>query len=158
MSPKYNNCTFHHSILIVGLSAFLLFFILPTELYGSTIPCDPSTNLTNSTSCDEKTSSPSSSTADRVDDDEKTSSPSSSSAVGDENTGTTLVLPDISPTDKDLGTGTDLDASDTDSGNNNNDDSGGDDTRESEEENNDDSGNNEDESSGDDASSLIPFP
>jgi hypothetical protein len=148
MSAKYNNSFLHHSMLIFGLPTFSLFFLivylLPIELYGSTLPCDPS-NLTN---CDEKTSSP-----------------SSSSAAGDTQSdiaGTPLVLPDISLTDKDLGTtttGTDLDVSDPDLGNDNNDDSGDVNTnRDSEEENDEDSGNNEDESSGDDEPSLIPFP
>jgi hypothetical protein len=143
MSAKYNNSLLHHSMLIFGLPTFSLFFLivylLPIELYGSTLPCDPS-NLTN---CDEKTSSP-----------------SSSSAAGDDTqsdiAGTPLVLPDISPTDKDLGTtttGTDLDVSDPDLGNDNNDDSGDVNTnRDSEEE------NDEDESSDDDEHSLIPFP
>ena len=61
--------------------------------------------------------------------DEKTSSASSNTAAGDntqsDNAGTPLVLPDISPTAKDLGnptTNTDPDTSDTDSVNNNNDD------------------------------------
>jgi hypothetical protein len=150
MRPKCYNDGLHHSMFIFSLSAFSIFSLivclLPAELYGSTLPCDPS-NLTN---CDEKTPSP-----------------SSSSAAGDDTqsdtAGTPLVLPDIAPTDKDLGTpttGTDLDRSDTDSGNDNNDDSGDDNTnRDSEEENDDeDSGNNEDESSGDDEYSLIPFP
>jgi hypothetical protein len=150
MSAKYNNSFLHHSMLIFGLPTFSLFFLivylLPIELYGSTLLCDPS-NLTN---CDEKTSSP-----------------SSSSAAGDDTqsdiAGTPLVLPDISPTDKDLGTpttGTDLDVSDPDLGNDNNDDSGDVNTnRDSEEENDEDSGNNEDESSDDDDEhSLIPFP
>jgi hypothetical protein len=149
MSAKYNNSLLHYSMLIFGLPTFSLFFLivylLPIELYGSTLLCDPS-NLTN---CDEKTSSP-----------------SSSGAAGDDTqsdiAGTPLVLPDISPTDKDLGTpttGTDLDVSDPDLGNNNNDDSGDVNTnRDSEEENDEDSGNNEDESSDDDEHSLIPFP
>lgn len=149
MSAKHYNSLLHHSMLIFGLPTFSLFFLivylLPIELYGSTLPCDPS-NLTN---CDEKTSSP-----------------SSSSAAGDDTqsdiAGTPLVLPDISPTDKDLGTqttGTDLDVSDPDLGNDNNDDSGDVNiNRDSEEENDEDSGNNEDESSGDDEYSLIPFP
>jgi hypothetical protein len=150
MSVKYNNSLLHHSMLIFGLPTFSLFFLivylLPIELYGSTLPCNPS----NLTDCDEKTSS----------------SPSSSSAAGDDTqsdiAGTPLVLPDISPTDKDLGTpttGTDLDVSDPDLGNDNNVDSGDVNTnRDSEEENDEDSGNNEDESSDDDEHSLIPFP
>lgn len=150
MSPEYRNgrlqCSMFIFVLSV-LSTFSLFFltVIPTELYGSTLPCDPS-NLTN---CDDERSLP-----------------SSSSATGDDTksdtAGIPLVLPDISPTDKDLGTpttGTDLDRSDTDSGNDNNDDSGDDNTnRDGEEVNDEDSGNNEDESSGDIEHSLIPFP
>lgn len=149
MRSKCYNDGLHHSMFIFGLSAFSLFSLivclLPAELYGSTLSCDPS-NLTN---CDEKTPSPSSSSAAGVDTQSDTA-------------GTPLVLPDIAPTDKDLGTpttGTDLDRSDTDSGNDNNDDSRDDNTnRDSEKENDEDSGNNEDESSGDDEYSLIPFP
>ena len=80
-----------------------------------------------------------------------------------DNAGTPLLLPDISPTDKDLGaptTSTDLDISGIESGNNNNDDSGDDNTnRDSNEENDEDSGNNdEDESSGGGDNAPIPFP
>ena len=88
-----------------------------------------------------------------------------------DNAGTLLVLPDISPTAKDLGnptTNTDPDTSDTDSVNNNNDDDNSgnsadndDDTnRDNEEENGEDSGNSDDESSGgsNDGHSLVPFP
>jgi hypothetical protein len=152
LNPKYQNGIFHHSIFIFSLSAFSLFFLivylLPTELYGSTLPCDPA-NLTN------------------CEDDKKSSSPSSSTVTGDDtqsdNAGTPLLLPDISPTDKDLGaptTSTDLDISGIESGNDNNDDSGDDNTnRDSEEENDEDSGNNdEDESSGGGDNAPIPFP
>jgi hypothetical protein len=149
MRSKCYNDGLHHSMFIFGLSAFSLFSLivclLPAELYGSSLPCDPS-NLTN---CDEKTLSPSSSSAAELDTQSDTA-------------GTPLVLPDIAPTDKDLGTpttDTDLDRSDPDSGNDNNDDSRDDNTnRDSEGENDEDSGNNEDESSGDDEHSLIPFP
>jgi hypothetical protein len=155
MKSKYNNSILQYSALVFGLSTLSLFF-LPTELYGTTISCDPS----NLTDCD---------------DDEKISSSlsSNSAAAGDDtqsdNTEVPLVLPDISPTDQDLSaptTDTDLDASDTDSGNNNanRDDSensaDSDDTnRDNEQENDDeDSENNEESSSGDDGRTLLPFP
>jgi hypothetical protein len=98
--------------------------------------------------------------------DEKSSLPSSSTAAEDnaksDNTGTPLVLPDISPTEKDLGTPTANpdpdDASNTDSGNNN-DDSGDQDTnRDDRKESEQGSGNNEDTSIDDNEHSLIPFP
>ena len=99
-----------HVVLIFGLFTFLLLFLivylLPIGVYGSTLPCDPS-NLAN---CDEKTSSASSNTA--------------GDDTQSDNTRTPLALPDISPTVEDLGTPStdiDLDTSDTDSANNNND-------------------------------------
>jgi hypothetical protein len=148
MNSKYNNSILQYSTLIFCLSIFSFFFLLPVELYGSTISCDPS-NLTN---CDK---------------DEKSSSPSSSSTavennVKSDNTETPLVLPDISPTEKDLGTPTANpgpdDASNIDSGDNN-DDSGDQDTnRDDKKESEQGSGNNEDKSSDDDEHSLIPFP
>lgn len=147
MGLKCHNGILGHVVLIFGLFTFSLFFLvvylLSIEVYGSTLPCDPS-NLTN---CDEKTSLASSNTAAR----DNTQS---------DNAGTPLVLPDISPTAKDLGnptTNTDPDTSDTDSVNNNNDD---DTNRGNEGENDEDSGNSDDESSGGsgDGHSLILFP
>ena len=159
MSLKCHIGILDHVALIFGLFTFSLFFLvvylLPIEVYGSTLPCDPS-NLTN---CDGKTSSASFNTA--AGDDTQS-----------DNTRTPLVLPDISPTVEDLGTpttDTDPDTSDTDSANNNNDDNSGisanngDDTnRDNEGENDEDSGNSDDESSGgsgsNDGHSLVPFP
>ncbi|MGB7634871.1 MAG: hypothetical protein WBL68_14200 [Nitrososphaeraceae archaeon] len=147
MSLKCQDGILDHVVLIFGLFTFSLFFLvvylLPIEVYGSTLPCDPS-NLTN---CEEKTSSASSNTA-------------AGDNTQSDSAGTPLVLPDISPTTKDLGnptTNTDPDTSDTDSVNNNNDD---DTDRDNEGENDEDSGNSDDESSGgsDDGHSLIPFP
>ena len=147
MSLKCHNGILDHVVLIFGLFTFSLFFLvvylLPIEVYGSTLPCDPS-NLTN---CDEKTSSASSNTA-------------AGDNTQSDNAGTPLVLPDISPTAKDLGnptTNTDPDTSDTDLVNNNNDD---DTNRDIEGGNDEDSGNSDDESSGGsgDGHSLIPFP
>ena len=133
MSLKCHNGILDHVVLIFGLFTFSLFFLvvylLPIEVYGSTLPCD-SSNLTN---CDEKTSSASSNTA-------------AGDNTQSDSAGTPLVLPDISPSTKDLGnptTNTDPDTSDTDSVNNNNDD---DTDRDNEGENDEDSGNSDDES------------
>ena len=158
MSLKCHNGILDHVVLIFALFTlsffYLVVYLLPFEVYGSTLPCDPS----NLTICDEKTSSASSNTA-------------AGDNTQSDNAGTPLVLPDISPTAKDLGnptTNTDPDTSDTDSVNNNNDDDNSgnsadndDDTNiDNEEENGEDSGNSDDESSGgsDDGHSLIPFP
>ena len=147
MSLKCHNGILDHVVLIFALFTlsffYLVVYLLPFEVYGSTLPCDPS----NLTICDEKTSSASSNTA-------------AGDNTQSDNAGTLLVLPDISPTAKDLGnptTNTDPDTSDTDSVNNNNDD---DTDRDNEGENDEDSGNSDDESSGGsgDGHSLIPFP
>ena len=77
-----------NSVLFI-LSLFLIVRLLsPVQLYGSTILCDPSLNLTN---CDER-SSLSSSTSDTETTDNSQS----------DNTETPLIIPDISPTNKDL--------------------------------------------------------
>lgn len=157
MSPKHLDGMTYHWMLIFGLltfSYFLIMYLQPTELYGSMLFCDPS----NLTECDEKTSS--------------SSSLSSQTVAGDKtlsnNIEAPLVLPDISPTDQDLGspsTYSDLGASDADStnSNHNNDDSensgDNDDTnRKNDQEEDEDSGNNEETSGGNDGRSLIPFP
>src|SRR5215510_13208624 len=63
---------------------FLVVCLLPVQLYGSTtIFCDPSLNLTNRTNCDN-------------------AKPSSTYSASD-NDETILIIPDIVPTDKDLG-------------------------------------------------------
>ena len=63
MSLKCHNGILDHVVLIFGLIHFfiilLVVYLLPIEVHGSTLPCNPS-NLTN---CDEKTSSASSNTA-----------------------------------------------------------------------------------------------
>jgi hypothetical protein len=90
----------------------MLCLLLPVQLYGSTILCDPSLNSTN---CDERSSS--SSTSDTTTIDNSRSN----------NIETPLIIPDISPTDKDLGDATtdgDRGTTDTDNDNDNdNDDS-----------------------------------
>ena len=132
------------------LSILIACLLLPVQLYGSTILCDPSLNLTN---CNER-SSPSSSTSDT----ETTNSQS-------DNTETPLIIPDISPTSKDLDdvmTEGDLGTTDTDVNNDNDNDN--DDSENSIDENSDtdrdddkDSSNSEGGSS-DNEPSFIPFP
>ena len=125
----------------------------PVQLYGSTILCDPSLNLTN---CDERSSS-SSSTSDTTTIDNSRS----------DNTEAPLIIPDISPTSKDLDdamTDGDLGTTDTDVNNDNDNDNDNDDSENSIDENSDtdrdddkDSSNSEGGSS-DSKTSLIPFP
>ena len=99
-----------NSVLFI-FSLFLIVRLLsPVQLYGSTILCDPSLNLTN---CDERSSLLSSTS------DTETTDNSQS-----DNTETPLIIPDIS-TSKDLDdamTDGDLGTTDTDV-NNDNDDS-----------------------------------
>jgi hypothetical protein len=98
------------------ISLFLLneYLLLPVQLYGSVSLCDPSLNLTNLTNCDERSSSSS------IADTETTDNSRS------DNNETPLIIPDISPTDKDLGDATtdeDLGTTVTDASNDvNNDD------------------------------------
>jgi len=131
------------------LFIFSLFLIVglppPAQLYGSTTLCDPSFNLTNLTSCDEE--SPSSSTSDTTTVDN--SRP--------DNTETPLIIPDISPTSKDLDdakTDGDLGTTNTDVNNDN------DDSENSIDENSDDDkdSSNSEGGSSDNEPSLIPFP
>jgi hypothetical protein len=130
-----------NSVLFI-FSLFLIVGLLPpVQLYGSTILCDPSLNLTN---CDEE--SPSSSTSD----------PGIIDNSQSDNTETPLIIPDISPTDKDLGDP----ATDGDLGTTVTDATDDDDNGNGNSENQDvdsDSSNSEDGSS-DSETSLIPFP
>jgi len=133
-----------NSVIFI-FSLFLIVGLLPpVQLYGSTILCDPSLNLTN---CDEE--SPSSSTSD----------PGIIDNSRSDNTETPLIIPDISPTSKDLDdamTEGDLGTTDTDANNDNDND----DSENSIDENPDtdrDSSNSEGGSS-DNEPSLIPFP
>ena len=123
-------------------------------MYGSTILGDPSLNLT---SCAGRSSSSSSTFGTGTIDNSRSG-----------NTETPLIIPDISPTDKDLGDSTaggDLGTIDTDGTNdNNNDDDDNDDSKNSIDKNFDtgrendrDSSESEDGSS-DSKTSLIPFP
>jgi len=134
-----------NSVLFI-FSLFLIVGLLPpVQLYGSTILCDPSLNLTRPTNCDERSSS-SSSTSDTATTDNSQS----------DNTETPLIIPDISPTDKDLGDP----ATDGDLGTTVTDATDDDDNGNGNSENQDvdsDSSNSEDGSS-DSETSLIPFP
>jgi len=144
-------------LFIFSLSILIACLLLPVQLYGSTILCDQSLNLTN---CDER-SSLSSSTSDTETTDNSQS----------DNTETPLIIPDISPTNKDLedettdgDRGTTVpDATDEVSDDNDNNDDN-DDSENSIDENSDtdrdddkDSSNSEGGSS-DNEPSLIPFP
>ena len=133
----HRRLTVLRSVLFI-FSLFLIICVLsPVQLYGSTILCDPSLNSTN---CDDR-SSLSSSTSDTETTDNSQS----------DNTETPLIIPDISPTSKDLDdamTDGDLGTTDTDT------------TDDDDSENQDvdsDSGNSEGGSS-DSETSLIPFP
>ena len=118
------------------------------QLYGSTTLCDPSLNLTNLTNCDEE--SPSSSTSD----------PGIIDNSRSDNTETPLIIPDISPTDKDLEDETtegDLGTTVTDATDDVNNDDNDDDDDSEDPDTDRDSSNSEGESS-DSKTSLIPFP
>jgi len=140
-------------LFIFSLSILIACLLLPVQLYGSTILCDQSLNLTN---CDER-SSLSSSTSDTETTDNSQS----------DNTETPLIIPDISPTNKDLEDETtdgDRGTTDTDVNNDNDNDNDNDDSENSIDENSDtdrdddkDSSNSEGGSS-DNEPSLIPFP
>ena len=137
-------------LFIFSLSILIACLLLPVQLYGSTILCDPSLNLTN---CDERSSSSSISDTRTIDNSRS------------DNTETPLIIPDISPTSKDLDdamTDGDLGTTDTDVSNDNDNDY--DDSENSIDENSDtdrdddeDSSNSEGGSS-DNEPSLIPFP
>jgi len=132
-----------YSVLFI-FSLFLIVGLLPpVQLYGSTTLCAPSFNLTNLTNCDEE--SPSSSTSDTETTDNLQS----------DNTETPLIIPDISPTSKDLDdamTDGDLGTTDTDA----TDDVSDDDNSENQDVDSDSS--NSEGGSSDNEPSLIPFP
>lgn len=131
------------SILLLVL--LIVSLILPTQLYGNTVSCDPTFNLTNQTNCGEKSSSSNSESMDDL--------------VSDD-IETPLILPDISPTREDLDSverddrGKTTDSGDTE----NNVETYSDNEEESQEETNDnDSEENDGEEVGD-THLLIPFP
>ena len=137
-------------LFIFSLSILIACLLPPVQLYGSTILCDPSLNLTN---CDERSSSSSISDTTTIDNSRS------------DNTETPLIIPDISPTSKDLDDAmTDGDRGTTDTDVNNDNDNDNDDSENSIDENSDtdrdddkDSSNSEGGSS-DNEPSLIPFP
>jgi hypothetical protein len=140
-----------YSVLFI-FSLFLIVHLLsPVQLYGSTILCDPSLNLTRPTNCDER-SSLSSSTSDTETTDNSQS----------DNTETPLIIPDISPTNKDLeDETTDGDRGTTvpdanDEVSDDNDDN--DDNDNSENLDADSDSSNSEGGSSDSKTSLIPFP
>jgi hypothetical protein len=131
-----------NSVLFI-FSLFLIVGLLPpVQLYGSTILCDLSLNLTN---CDERSSS---STLDIETTDNSRS----------DNTETPLIIPDISPTNKDLEDATTDDDRDTvtDATDEVNDDNDDDDNSENPDTDRDSS--NSEGGSSDSKASLIPFP
>jgi len=149
---KYkNNIVPHYFVLKSGLcviSLFLLieYLLLPVQLYGSVSLCDPSLNLTNLTNCDERSSSSSTSDTTTIDNSRS------------DNTETPLIIPDISPTNKDLedattdeDRGTVTDATDEVNDDNNDDDN-------SENPDTDRDSSNSEGRSSDNEPSLIPFP
>jgi hypothetical protein len=77
-------------LFVISLFLLIECLLLPVQLYGSAILCDPSLNLTHPTNCDERSSS--SPTLDTETTDNSRS----------DNTETPLIIPDISPTNKDL--------------------------------------------------------
>jgi hypothetical protein len=130
-------------LFVISLFLLIECLLLPVQLYGSVNLCDPSLNLTNLTNCDERSSS----TADTETTDN--SQP--------DNTETPLIIPDISPTDKDLEDATtEGDRGTTVTDATNEDDNDDDDNSENPDADSD-SSNNEGGSS-DSKASLIPFP
>jgi len=123
--------------------------LLPAhQLYGNTILCDPS----NQTNCNEQRSVSNSGT-------EVTEN------LQPDNTETPIIIPDISPTDEDLGdivTSDDLDGTDTEVTNNDNDNTN-DDSENNIDGNSDgnedsDSDDESDDDNNNDQPSQIPFP
>jgi hypothetical protein len=111
---------------VIFLIAFL---ILPTQLYGSSISCDPTVNLTNQTNCRDRSSS--SSNSESKDD------------LQSDEIETPLLLPDISPTREDVKNNVEIN-------------SDNDEQSEGVMNNKDSDENNEDDSG--DESTVIPFP
>jgi hypothetical protein len=146
----YLRSTVLKSVLFIFSLSILIacLLLLPVQLYGSTILCDQSLNLTN---CDERSSS-SSSTSDTTTIDNSRS----------DNTETPLIIPDISPTNKDLeDETTDGDRGTTvpdatDEVSDDNDDN--DDNDNSENLDADSDSSNSEGGSSDSKTSLIPFP
>ena len=127
------------SVLFIFSLFLILCLLLPVQLYGSTILCDPFLNLTN---C-ERSSSSSTSDTTTTDDSQN------------DNAETPLIIPNISPTSKDLDdamTDGDLGTTDTDA----TDDVSDDDNSENPDTDRDSSSN--EGGSSDNKTSLVPFP
>ena len=138
-----------NSVLFI-FSLFLIVGLLPpVQLYGSTTLCDPSFNLTNLTNCDEESSSSSTSDTTTIDNSRS------------DNTETPLIIPDISPTSKDLDdamTDGDLGTTDTDVDNDNDDSENSIDENSDTDRDDDKDSSNSEGGSSDNEPSLIPFP
>jgi hypothetical protein len=130
-------------LFIISLFLLIECLLLPVQLYGSAILCDPYLNISHPINCDERSSlSP---TLDIETTDNSRS----------DNTETPLIIPDISPTDKDLKDATtdgDLGTVVTDDDNDN------DDNDDSENPDTDGDSSNGEGGSSDSKTSLIPFP
>ena len=134
------------SVLFIFSLFLILYLLLPVQLYGSTILCDPSLNLTN---CDERSSS--SSTSDTTTTDNSQT----------DNAETPLIIPNISPTSKDLDdamTEGDLSTIDTDVNNDNDDSENSIDENSDTDRDDDKDSSNSEGGSSDNEPSLIPFP
>ena len=135
------------SVLFIFSLFLIICLLLPVQLYGSTILCDPSLNSTN---CGERSSSLSS-TSDTTTKDNSRS----------DNTETPLIIPDISPTSKDLDdamTEGDLSTIDTDVNNDNDDSENSVDENSDTDRDDDKDSSNSEGGSSDNEPSLIPFP
>lgn len=120
--------------------------ILPTQLYGSAVSCDPTINLTNQTNCAERSAS--------------TSNPETMDDLSSDDTETPLILPDLSPTREDLNN---VEREDTvktmdSDGIEHNVETISDDEDASEEDTSDNDSEENDGEEARDTSSLIPFP
>ncbi|MGA6989483.1 MAG: hypothetical protein WBX81_03645 [Nitrososphaeraceae archaeon] len=119
--------------------------ILPTQLYGSAVSCDPTINLTNQTNCAERS--------------QPSTNPETMDDLSSDDTETPLILPDLSPTREDLNN---VEREDTvktmdSDGIENNVETISDDEDASEDTSDNDSEENDGEEARD-TSSLIPFP
>jgi hypothetical protein len=143
----YMRSTVLKSVLFnFSLSILIACLLLPVQLYGSTILCDPSLNLTN---CDERSSSSSTSDTTTIDNSRS------------DNTETPLIIPDILPTSKDLDdamTDGDLGTTDTDVNNDNDDSENSIDENSDTDRDDDKDSSNSEGGSSDNEPSLIPFP
>ena len=131
---------------VLPIIFFIAYLILPIQLYGSNVSCDPTANLAKQTNCGERSSSSVNS--------------QSMDEVRTNDIQAPLILPDISPTREDLDSveGDDSMKPSVPDSIESNDESDSDNEEQSEEETSDDDSeeNRNEESS--DKSSSIPFP